>query len=1317
MKKRNRIACRLVSMALTAVMAVSGFTPAVFADSTESNGAEKESISVNTGAGLGQKSLTLNQAIKKWQYEDRNGDDAHEGETLDDKVIVLFDDEEKLTKKAARKALKSGDSGVSDIRIEQVWNFDKAEADGTKAEADGKYNLASEEAQDEPGALSVAMVSSDSMSGHRLMKQLKNNDAVKYAERNHKVHALSVSNDAYSDYQWSMKDGDKTPNVSFQWNTKKITGSRDKVVAVVDTGIDYTHPDLKDRMWENTHYPELKGTCGYDFFNGDGDPKDDNGHGTHCAGIIGAAGNNGVGISGVNQDIRFMALKILNEEGSAELSHEISAYNYINDALDLGEPIAAINNSWGGAEESEIMRELIDLVGEKGAITICAAGNEASKNDEEPTYPSDYDSDYIISVAATNRAGELATFSNYGEAVDVAAPGCDILSSVSYYSYNPTIYDDAKQSKITEDFNSFDDPNKTFGVPAEDNLYIDGKLYTEYVEKQKKKGEDEEDIPSITYGAEDGDFIRPSGKSLNLTLKNMPKESLICYTIPYKADVTDIEKNPTMSLMVKACGPESDGFFGSSLFGIVSTPKDTVLDVKNIGDKELSGFPLMGEENSWNHVVHSMKDEADMEAGEDQEFVVLIYAYEAGDYTIQIDDVGVSKKGVAKEEFEKYDFFSGTSMAAPFITGSVVLKTLEMQQNTKADEVKPDSADVINEITSCVNVFDPELPIASGGMFDFSKQPKELAPRISKLTVDPDKKEVKIWGSSFVQSSGGIKVEFETERGGVKEAKIKEKTNKYIIVEDNGWINNIVDVKVTSGSRSSVRRGIYLVKGKKEYEKVNDSGVAPLDEAMTSDGNFIYALSSPDRAIYKINPEAEESSELIGEVDTDQIFNVTKDEKKNYGMLFGQDIAHINGVLYSTAEYGAAEESEYSGDIFDWSVGKMKIDRGKLDDEDDEGGTENNGELIGNFAIYSGVTHLLKTDAMGGTTESLGELPDALKKTEYYTMAAYNGKLYFIGGHSYDGGDKGLVKTVKIFDPKTEKWSDGPELPEAREGGKAVQTGDKLVYTASYDSEDDERIRSYDTFVFDGKTWTKTELESKVKAFDEELEHDLSIVKGGVLLTGAPVSDFGDTFSYDIAAGAYKDTGYNLIKTLDEFELRSIAVGDKLYALSEDGILAAPVESGFIKIDAAQKGKGKISGTGWVAPGNDAKVKIKAEKHYHIKSIKVGSKKIKIKKKAKSKEISITRPMKDQKIKVVFARDKRVKVKVKKTGKGKIKVKKRYYVGQKVKIIVKASKGYYIKSFKVGKKSVKLKGKLKKKVYVIKKIKKNTKVKVVFAKK
>ena len=232
------------------------------------------------------------------------------------------------------------------------------------------------------------------------------------------------------------------------------TGSRDLIVGVVDTGIDYTHPDLAANMWVNPG--EIAGNGidddangfvddvhGYDFANDDGDPFDDNGHGTHCAGTIGGVGNNGVGVVGVNWEVSLMGLKFLDANGSGSTSDAIQAVNYATMMKNqYGQNVRVTSNSWGGGGSSSAMRQAIESGAEAEIVFIAAAGNDGMNNDTNPQYPASYISDAVISVAATDRNDALANFSNYGAtSVDIAAPGVGIVSTTpgnSYASFSGT---------------------------------------------------------------------------------------------------------------------------------------------------------------------------------------------------------------------------------------------------------------------------------------------------------------------------------------------------------------------------------------------------------------------------------------------------------------------------------------------------------------------------------------------------------------------------------------------------------------------------------------------------------------------------------------------------------------------------------------------------------------------------------------------------------------------------------------------------------------------------------------------------------------
>ena len=298
----------------------------------------------------------------------------------------------------------------------------------------------------------------------------RNDPDVEYVEPNYRRYATAIPNDSFFSNLWGLNNaGDTDIDAPEAWDITQ--GNSNVVVAVLDSGVDYDHPDLAANMWVNSDeqlgnanadgFPGIQGVDddgdglidedsqdrqpgdfgytndladdddengyvddirGWDFADDDNDPMDSDDHGTHVAGTIAAEGNNGIGITGVSWAAKIMPLRFLNAFGVGTDADAIRAIEYAN-----ANGAHIINNSWGGGGFNQFLKDAIDA---SSAVVVCAAGNAGRNNDSVPHYPSSYTSSNIIAVAATDQNDSRASFSNYGAtSVDVAAPGTNILSS------------------------------------------------------------------------------------------------------------------------------------------------------------------------------------------------------------------------------------------------------------------------------------------------------------------------------------------------------------------------------------------------------------------------------------------------------------------------------------------------------------------------------------------------------------------------------------------------------------------------------------------------------------------------------------------------------------------------------------------------------------------------------------------------------------------------------------------------------------------------------------------------------------------------
>lgn len=255
------------------------------------------------------------------------------------------------------------------------------------------------------------------------VRSYKADSSVDFAEPDFTVSTSATPTDPLWAQQWDMTK----IKADVAWTTQ--TDASDVIVAVVDTGVYFTHPDLAGNIWTNP----ADGASGYTCIGGScvAGGVDDHGHGTHVAGTIGAAANNGIGIAGINWRVQIMAIKFLNSSGSGQTSDAVLGFQKILALKQAGHNIRVTNNSWGGGGASQALKDAMAAVEDAGIIDVCAAGNNGANADFSPMYPGAYDNRGIISVAATDSNDVGASFTNYGlSSVDIAAPGVSTLSTV-----------------------------------------------------------------------------------------------------------------------------------------------------------------------------------------------------------------------------------------------------------------------------------------------------------------------------------------------------------------------------------------------------------------------------------------------------------------------------------------------------------------------------------------------------------------------------------------------------------------------------------------------------------------------------------------------------------------------------------------------------------------------------------------------------------------------------------------------------------------------------------------------------------------------
>lgn len=1080
---------------------------------------------------------------------------------------------------AKKLTAKSKNFFGSDIAIKNVLDF------GTSQNSTSSENLQQK----------VAVVSSDTYTTGQLVKKLKKVSGVVYAEPNYRFHATGITTDSYSDYQWSLNNTGQNGGIAGNdisvetgWqaaNSQAQTST--PVVAVIDTGISLNHEDLKSHLWVNTNTRDLKGAHGYDFVNYDTDPSDDNGHGTHVAGIISASANNNAGISGVSPDVQIMALKFLDSDGYGYLEDALAAYNYIYCAQQLGVNVVAVNNSWGGEDDStfvsDIFTSVVNLVGEQGAISVWAAGNESSNNDTLYGLPASMSSPYLISVAASNENGELTSFSNYGKSsVDLAAPGNNILSLSVSPCYNPTIYDSEKQAQASffyESFNSTSLTKDQYQVTT--GSVIDLSDYVSVPDYAKNYISSNASVAATAAGFGLASGENTAQQALSLALHDATYGEIYNLAIPYEAPADTTSKaSYSVSMMMKTANIEKDGDL--LLFAIdVSQKPDGSYNL----DTTVSGYILQrthDDNDFWTHLQFQVPE--GIKAGDKRAVLLVAIPLSDATYELQFDDIGISnviENNRQMEVFGAYEFESGTSMAAPVVAGAVAL-TSRIHPDYNAPKLRAAVCGMVRPDENLRN------KLRYGGILDFDYHDK-LQPSLTDAYISGDYLTLK--GYFFGSAAGSLYI-----NGEQIDASRITWSDETIQIADTSYLNRNITFRVENAYGSSTST-LFVCSANRAFTKKVTSVELFEDGQMLSDGTDLYYITESG-FLYKYGAYYYMEDDhiyndwfIISYLDAEELFYGTSD---SFTLTLESEFLFLDDSIYGIISYGTDYLKNYC--IVCWDEGQE--------------------------------TWTIETT-----------LPDdgVASQYEYSTLAAYNSSLYLIGG--YNTSNHSCSTMVKQYDIYTQKWSDAPSLPSGRYLSYGRQIGDKLYVTLGGNASGTVPA----TAVYDGKTWTEsaaqlapahasyltypvTEKTAYYEIDDSSgsityynkipyYKASVGISAKGLVYTGLTCEGLGDVFTYDIATDSYQASLYSLYG-IDNV-ISGTSAGDTYYLLSWDDLLSVESTLFSMPIDSANvtvydnSGKGcAVGGAGTFLPGSTTVLFARVKKGYTLKSFKVDGQKV-----------------------------------------------------------------------------------------------------------